>query len=80
MRLIVSVSPCPLAFHLSAAFMVSLRARTQSAYLNVCGYYKGSSYIKARKNDRAELWGCAQTHDEGGAVKMRRERQRGEEE
>ncbi len=57
MRLIVSVSPCPLAFHLSAAFMVSLRARTQSAFLNVCGFYKGSSYIKGRKNDRAELCG-----------------------
>ncbi len=57
MRLIVSVSPCPLVFHLSAAFMVSLRARTQSAFLNVCGFYKGSSYIKGRKNDRAELWG-----------------------
>ncbi len=24
--------------------------------------------------------GCAQTHDQGGAVKMRRERQQGEEE
>lgn len=46
MRLIVSVSPCPLAFHLSAAFMVSPRAQTQSMFLNVCGFYKGSSYIR----------------------------------
>lgn len=80
MRLIVSLFPCPLAFHLSAAFMVSLRARTQSAFLNVCGFYKGSGYIKAGRVIEQSCGGCAQTHDEGGAVKMRHERQRGEEE
>lgn len=57
MRLIVSVSPCLLAFHLSAAFMVSPRAQTQRVFLNACGFHKGSSYIKGRKKDRGELWG-----------------------